>query len=43
MKKTLLSLLLVLACSLPVQAAEMVTINDVNKDDVYNYAICLTR
>lgn len=39
MKKLLLSLLLVLACSLPVQAAEMVTINDVSKDEVYNYTI----
>lgn len=39
MKKLLLSLLLLLACSLPVQAAEMVTINDVNKDDVYNYIL----
>lgn len=39
MKKLLLSLLLILACSLPVQAAEMVTINDVNKDDVYNYIL----
>lgn len=42
MKKLLLSLslLLVLACSLPVQAAEMVMIENVSKDDVYNYAIC---
>lgn len=40
MKKLLLSLLLMLACSLPVQAAEMVTIENVSKDDVYNYAIC---
>lgn len=39
MKKILLSLLLVLACSLPVQAAEMVTINDTSKDDVYNYIL----
>lgn len=39
MKKLLLSLLLVLACSLPVQAAEIVTINDVNKDDVYNHIL----
>lgn len=39
MKKLLLSLLLMLACSLPVQAAEVVTINDVSKDDVYNHIL----
>lgn len=36
MKKLLLSLLIVLACALPVQAAEMVTIENVSKDEVYN-------
>lgn len=41
MKKLLLSLLLMLACSLPVQAAEMVTINDVSKDDVYNAVLTM--